>query len=101
MIQRYGLKCVVSYTYLINVLYASSVNVLERAETKVALLKKAETLVGSLRQNEEERDSLLAQRACMCRKLREAGASIEDLQNVLGISRSRVQQILRETVSAA
>lgn len=70
-------------------------NVLERAETKVVLLKEAEILIGRLRQNEEEHRMLLEERTAICRELRKAGASIEDLQHALGVSRSRVQQILR------
>jgi AraC-like DNA-binding protein len=88
-------------TFTSTALYDAHVKVLKRAETKVALLKKAEALVGRLRENEKEHDHLLEERATMCKELREAGASIEDLQSVLGISRSRIQQILRAATPAS
>lgn len=68
---------------------------IERAEQKVALLKQATVLVERLREVESERDELLGQRDGQCRDLKAAGASIGELQEVLGISRSRIQQILR------
>lgn len=67
----------------------------ERAEAKVALLREVEAIAERLRANEEEHASLLEQRAEKARALREAGASIEELQDVLGVGRSRVHQILR------
>lgn len=72
-------------------------SVLERAERKADLLRQAVGLVERLRENESEHDELLSQRDTSCRALREAGASIKELQEVLGMSRSRVQQILRDT----
>lgn len=69
----------------------------ERARTKVALLQEAEGLAERLRANEEEHAYLLTQRAEKARALRGAGASIEELQDVLCLSRSRVNQILRGT----
>ncbi len=77
----------------------SLVRVLERAERKADLLRQTVDLVERLRENESERDALLSQRDGRCRALREAGASIKELQEVLGMSRSRVQQILRGTSS--
>lgn len=67
----------------------------ERAERKVSLLRDAEILVARLRINAAEHNHLLAERAAACKALRDAGASIEEIQDVLAVSRSRVQQILR------
>lgn len=78
-------------------LYDSRMDVLERAEIKVALLKEAKILVGQLLENGSERDELLDKRNAVCKQLRESGASLEELQSTFGISRSRVQQILRPT----
>lgn len=69
--------------------------VVERAERKATLFKEVEALVERVRVNEAEHDNLLRQRDAQCRELRRAGAAISELQEVLGISRSRVQQILR------
>ncbi|WP_299520556.1 hypothetical protein [uncultured Serinicoccus sp.] len=69
----------------------------ERAEERVALLKRAVSLTTELQAVETERDRLLGQRAETCRQLRGAGASIAELQDVLGVSRGRVHQILRDT----
>ena len=69
----------------------------ERAEAKVALLRVVESIAERLLTNEEEHAALLDQRAEKARALREAGASIEELQDVLGVGRSRVHQILRGT----
>lgn len=67
---------------------------LERAETRVTLLKEAMDIVGRLRANETERAELLAKRAEACKALRAAGTPIKELQDVLGVSRSRVNQML-------
>lgn len=67
----------------------------ERAERRVTLLRETAFLAEQVRANEAEHASLLQQRDEKCRELREAGASIADLQEALGVSRSRVQQILR------
>lgn len=69
--------------------------VVERAERKVALLRRAVDLVERIHAIETERDRLLDERDGNCRELRAAGASIKELQDVHGMSRSRVQQILR------
>lgn len=69
----------------------------ERAEAKVALLRGAVAIAQRLRALEAEHAALLEERATNCRALREAGASIQELQEVLGLSRSRVHQILRGT----
>lgn len=68
-----------------------------RAETRVALLKEAEAVAGRLRANETEYEKLLEERATTCRDLRNAGVPLKEVQEVLGLSRSRVQQILRGT----
>ncbi|MBT1190600.1 hypothetical protein [Rhodococcoides kroppenstedtii] len=70
--------------------------VVERAEQKAVLLRQAVDLVERLRENEEEREGLLVRRDGSCRQLKAAGASIKELQEAFGMSRSRVQQILRE-----
>ena len=69
--------------------------VVERAERKAVLLRQAVDLVELLRENEAERDELLVRRDGRCRELKAAGASIKELQEAFGMSRSRVQQILR------
>jgi len=66
----------------------------ERAETRVTLLKEAVDIVGRLRANETEHSELLARRAEACKALRAAGTPIKELQEVLGVSRSRVNQML-------
>lgn len=71
-------------------------SVVERAERKAVLLKQAADLVDRLRDNEAERDELLGWRDGSCRELKAAGASIRELQEAFGMSRSRVQQILRD-----
>ena len=73
--------------------------VVERADRKAALLRRAVDLVERLRENEAERDELLARRDGSCRELKAAGASIKELQEAFGMSRSRVQQILRGSPS--
>jgi DNA helicase-2/ATP-dependent DNA helicase PcrA len=60
------------------------------------LLREAEAIASQLRANETEREELLDRRTQVCRALRVAGSSIKDLQDVLGVSRSRIQQVLRE-----
>lgn len=69
----------------------------QRAEAKLALLRELETITALLRDNEQEHTVLLDQRAEKARSLRQAGASIEELGEVLGVGRSRVHQILRGT----
>ncbi|MBM9467465.1 hypothetical protein [Nakamurella leprariae] len=71
-------------------------SVVARAERKAVLLKQAVDLVDRLRENEAERDELLGRRDGSCRELRAAGASIKELQEAFGMSRSRIQQILSE-----
>lgn len=71
----------------------------ERARVKVALLQEAEGIAARLLANEEEHAYLLTKRSEKARALRGAGASIEELQDVLGVSRSRINQILRGTRS--
>lgn len=61
----------------------------------MALLRQAVDLVERLRANELEHEELIDQRDDSCRELKAAGASIKELQEILGMSRSRVQQILR------
>ncbi|MDL9948382.1 hypothetical protein QSJ19_22940 [Gordonia sp. ABSL11-1] len=73
-------------------------SVVERAERKAALLRRTANLVERLRAVETERDSLIEQRDGQCRELKAAGASIRELQETLGVSRSRVQQILRDEI---
>lgn len=53
-------------------LYDSRMDVLERAEIKVALLKEAKILVGQLLENGSERDELLDKRNAVCKQLRES-----------------------------
>jgi AraC-like DNA-binding protein len=73
----------------------ATMSAVERAEAKVCFLREAQAVAERLRVNEEEHTTLLAQRAEKARALRQAGATIEELQDVLGVSRSRVHQILR------
>lgn len=72
-----------------------AMTVVDRAERKAALLRQTVDLVERLHVVEVERDHLLGQRDGRCRELKAAGASIKELQEALGMSRSRVQQILR------
>lgn len=69
--------------------------VVERAERKADLLKQAVALVERLHANEIERVELLNRRDTICRELKQAGASGRELEEATGMSRSRVQQILR------
>lgn len=71
--------------------------VVDRAERKAKLLRQAVTLVERLHANETERSELLGQRDRICRELKKAGASGKELEEATGMSRSRVQQILRES----
>lgn len=71
------------------------VSVVERAMRKAVLLRQAADLVERLRDVEDEHDSLIEQRDERLRELKVAGASIRELQETFGLSRSRVQQILR------
>lgn len=71
------------------------VSVVERALRKAVLLRQAADLVERLRDVESEHDSLIEQRDERLRELKVAGASIRELQETFGLSRSRVQQILR------
>ncbi|WEG08637.1 hypothetical protein PU630_15535 [Microbacterium horticulturae] len=68
----------------------------ERAETRVTLLKEAVDIVARLEANEAEHSELLAKRAEACKALRAAGTPIKELQETLGVSRSRVNQLLSE-----
>ena len=68
----------------------------ERAETRVALLKDAADIVARLQANETEHGDLLAKRAAACKALRAAGTPIKELQEAFGVSRSRVNQLLNE-----
>lgn len=95
MVQRGTPSCVVKYTWESTSLYLGRMTALERAEQKVTLLRQADVIVERLRVNEVEHGKLLDQRDLHCRDLRAAGATIKELQDVLGMSRSRVQQILR------
>lgn len=69
----------------------------ERAEQKADLLRQAVALVERLHANEAEHFALLGQRNTICRELKKVGASGKELAEATGMSRSRVQQILRET----
>lgn len=71
--------------------------VVERAEKEAILMRRAAGLVDDLRANASERERLISQRDDNCSELRAAGASIKELEEVFGISRARVQQILRDT----
>lgn len=73
----------------------TAMTVVDRAEKRADLLKRAVDLVERLRANEAEHEDLLAQRDERCRELKAAGASIKEMEEALGVSRSRVQQILR------
>lgn len=70
-------------------------DVTARAERKAALLRGAEELAEQLRKGDAAQKKLLAQRKATCHSLREAGASMDEIQEVFGVGRSRVQQILR------
>jgi len=72
-------------------------NAVERAETRVTLMKEAVAICARLHANEIEHSELLAKRADACRALRAAGTPIKELQDVLGVSRSRVNQMLGDT----
>lgn len=68
-----------------------------RAEVRVTLLKEAEGIAARLRANDAERSELLVQRAGACKALRAAGTPIKDLEEVLGVSRSRINQMLSDS----
>jgi len=70
---------------------------LERAEARAILLKEAVDVAARLQANEAEHAELIARRARTCRALREAGTPVRDLQEALGLSRSRVNQVLTGT----
>ena len=78
-------------------MYDMGMTAVERAERRVALLKEAAALAAELRENEAAHDAILERRATACRALRSNGASVADIQDVLGLSRGRVHQILRGT----
>ncbi len=69
-------------------------SVVDQAERRVELLKQAVDLAERLHANQTEHQHLLRQRNANCRELKAAGASIKELQEAFGVSRSRVQQIL-------
>ena len=58
-------------------------------------MKQATVAARRLRDNESEHEDLLHERDRLCRELREARIPIKDLQELFGLSRSRIQQILR------
>lgn len=68
----------------------------ERAEARVTLLKEAMEIVARLQANAAEHSELLTERSEVCKALRAAGAPIKELQEALGVSRSRVNQMLSE-----
>lgn len=76
-------------------MYGPIMDALERAERRVAALGEASQIAQRLRLLEEEQTTLLRQRAATCRALREVGVPLKDIEDVFGISRSRVQQLLR------
>lgn len=78
-------------------MYAGSMTAVERTERRVKLLKEAAALAVELRENEAAHEALLERRKAACRALRAEGASVADIQDVLGLSRGRVHQILRGT----
>ncbi|CAD5137986.1 conserved protein of unknown function [Microbacterium sp. Nx66] len=77
-------------------LYSVRMTAVERAETRVTLLKEAVDIVARLQANEAEHAELLAKRAAVCKALRAAGTPIKELQEALGVSRSRVNQLLSD-----
>jgi len=78
-------------------LYGPIMDALERAERRVATLSEAQQIAQRLRQLEEEQATLLRRRAETCRRLRDTGVPLKDIKDVFGISRSRVQQLLRRS----
>lgn len=75
-------------------IYTGQVSVVERAEARVGLLKEATSIAVSLRAIEAKHSELLTRRTEACKALRAAGAPIKDIQEALGVSRSRVNQLL-------
>lgn len=75
--------------------YAERMTAVERAETRVALLKEAAALAEDLRANAAAREELLKRRVSTCKALRAHGVPIADIQDVLRLSRGRIHQILR------
>lgn len=71
--------------------------VVERARERAKLLEDLQNLVVELDRNEQERQTLLARRAAKVHALKAAGAGTDELQEVLGVSRGRVHQILRKS----
>lgn len=67
----------------------------ERAQLRADLLHELESIAERLRKNETEHVALLAQRAEKVQALKDAGAKTDELQEVLGVTRGRVHQILR------
>jgi hypothetical protein len=78
----------------------ATMTVVDRAEKKADLLKQVVDLVERLHTNEVEHEQLLRQRDENCRELKAAGASIKELEEALGVSRSRVQQVLRRSTNS-
>ncbi|MFE5774607.1 hypothetical protein [Brachybacterium sp. NPDC056505] len=68
----------------------------ERTERKLSALQNAEMLADQLQRNEREHSDLLERRGETCRALKRTGVSVVDIMEVFGLSRSRVQQILRD-----
>ncbi|WP_144589466.1 hypothetical protein [Brevibacterium casei] len=69
----------------------------ERAPRRLELPKEVAILVDELRENKATHDLLLERRATLCRELRADGASVANIQHVIGLGRRRVHQILRGT----
>ncbi len=67
----------------------------ERARRRAELLHELQGIAERLRANELEHSELLAQRAAKVQELKNAGARTDELQDVLGVTRGRVHQILR------
>lgn len=68
----------------------------ERAETRVTLLKEATRIASRLSAIEAEHSALLVRRSEACKALRAVGAPVKEIQEVLGVSRSRVNQMLKD-----
>lgn len=94
-VQRHDCLGVQGYTVWPIVLYVPTMDALERAERRLMALSEAQQIAVRLHSLEQEQAALFRQRAETCRGLRDEGVSLKDIQDVFGISRSRVQQLLR------
>ncbi|ORC17753.1 hypothetical protein [Rhodococcus qingshengii] len=67
----------------------------ERAQLRADLMHNLQSIADRLRINEAQHAELLSERTKIAKELKDAGAKTEELQEVLGVTKSRVHQLLR------